>query len=44
LLAGASDDALKSAELWWFLEVVAGQGAGGAALLEFLVPSARGMG
>jgi len=44
LLAGASDDALKSAELGWVLEVVAGQGAGGAALLKFLVLSAHGMG
>jgi len=42
LLAGASDDALLGAELGWVLEVVAGQGAGGAALLELLVLTAHG--
>jgi len=44
LLAATSNNALKSAELGWVLVVVAGQGAGGAAFLEFLVLSAHGIG
>jgi len=42
LLAGASNDALKSANLGWVVQVVASQRTGGAALLEFLIFTANG--